>query len=299
MPEEGVFGSGEMDPKDWTEGESTTPEPQAQAPQQGEPAQGQPVEGNQAPQPSEGQPEPASEPVPQEGQPEPSQAMLAGKFKDPSELERGYKELEKTLGKQGDELSQLRQQNQQLYLYLQQMNNQQQQPVQQPQPQAQEQTDPQAWFDELQRKGPAAVQEIVNREVERQARQLGEGIQQIVAPLYQHYQGQQLQDQVREQIHTAAQKYSDFGEYAQDAVAVVKENPMLLTLPDGAERAYREAKLRRLEQQNQQQVSSAQKRAAQMPSTGASRPGGQQKSAEDIIRERIFGTANNAPGVFG
>lgn len=259
----------------------------SQAPEQGEPQ-------SQAPD-NTGQPQGSVDDPSQQGQPD-------GQFKSPEDLARSYQELRSAYNRRDEEISQLRQQNQQLMAYLQQAMYagypQQGQPQQQAPAQAQEQqVDPEQWMEELQRKGPAAVQEIVNREVEKQARELGVGLQQLLTPLFQYYQVAQYRDGINAQIRQLAQKYPDAGQYADEMEKVAKENVNLLLLPNGAEMIYQAAKLRVLESQNRQQQSHAQKRAAQMPSTGASRPG-PQPTPEDIIRQQVFGAVGKPQGIF-
>src|SRR5690606_21481929 len=143
-----------------------------------EPSQAPGLETPQAQAPDTGQPEGSVDDGSQQGQPE-----VSGQFKSLEDLQRSYQELRSAYNRRDQAISQLRQQNQQLMAYLQQLmysGYQQGQPQQQAPAQSQQQVDPEQWFEELQRKGPAAVQEIVNREVQRQAQELLVGLQQML-----------------------------------------------------------------------------------------------------------------------
>ena len=287
-----IFGSLEESANDQAPQMEGQPDQQAaqepsQAPDQGEP---------QAQAPDTGQPDGSVDDGSQQGQPESSQ------FKSLEDLEKSYRELRSAYNRRDEEISQLRQQNQMLMAYLQQLMGsgfQQGQPQQQAPAQAQQQqVDPEQWFEELQRKGPEAVREIVNREVERQARELTVGLQQLLTPLFQHYQMSALREGIQTQLMQVAQKYPDVAQYTDEIEKAARENPNLLLLPNGVEMMYQIAKLRVMERQNQQQQSQVQKKAAQMPSTGASRPG-PQPTPEDIIRQQVFGVAGSPQGIFG
>lgn len=294
---EAIFGFSEEESENQTapqvEGQ---PEPQAQEP---EPNQAPDTEGSQTQAPDTGQPQEVSVDVSSEqGQPDSGQ-----QFKSAEDLEKSYQELRSAYNRRDEEISQLRHQNQQLMAYLQQVaysGYQQGQPQQQQAPaqDSQQQVDPEQWFEELQNKGPAAIQEIVNREIQKQAQDLGSGLQQLLAPLYQHYQMSQLREGIQSQVQQVAQKYPDVAQYADEMEQVAKESPHLLMTPNGAEMIYKAAKLRALESQSQKTNTQVQKRAAQMPSTGASRPG-PQPTPEDIVRQQVFGSTGTTQGIFG
>lgn len=276
------------------------PDGQGQPDQQTqEPSQAPKLETPQAQAPDTGQPEDSVDDGSQQGQPE-----VSGQFKSLEDLQRSYQELRSAYNRRDQEISQLRQQNQQLLAYLQQLmysGYQQGQPQQQaPAQSQQQQVDPEQWFEELQRKGPAAVQEIVNREVQRQAQELLVGLQQMLIPLYQQYQVSSMRENFNSQANQLVAKYPDAPKYAGEMTKLVQEQPHLVQLamlPNGMEMLYQAAKLRVLESQNKEQQNQVQKKAAQMPSTGASRPG-PQPTVEDIIRQQVFGASGSTKGIF-
>lgn len=274
------------------EGEGT----EGQAPREGispdirsDPLQGgQPVEGREEDTPS--------------GEP---QRLYAGKFDSPDKLEQSYEELQRKLGQQGNALGQMQQQYNQLLQYVQQMQVAQQTTPRTQQAEPAQQVDPGRFIEDLEARGPAVIEELVNRIVTQRWAQegevLGQGIAQTLQPLYQHYMQSQLRESVQGQINSARSKHNDFDDYREDVKRIIGEQPQLLSLPTGVEVAYQMAKAQRGGQQTaaMQQMTAAQKRAAQMPSSGAGgRPQQQQISPEDAIRQAVFGTPNSQ-GVFG
>src|SRR5690625_371589 len=302
MPEEQpIFGVNEE------EGFGTTP-------QEGTPAESDPEQ--QAP-PREGEP-PALPVDPHEGQPtggggdtdpqgEP-QRLYAGKFDSPEKLEQSYEELQRKLGQQGNALGQMQQQYNQLVQYIQQTQMQQRQvpPPQQAGPA--QQVDPARFIEELESKGPSVIEEMINRAVTERLTQegevLGQSLQQVLQPLYAQDAEGQLRQAVQGQMNRSEERRGDFDEYREDVKRIFGEQPQLLQSPMGVETAYLMARNQRggiaPQTAAMQQVTAAQKRAAQMPSsgTGVARQQQQQISPEDAIKQGIFG-APNAKGVFG
>src|SRR5690625_2486731 len=211
-------------------------------------------------------------------------------------------------GKKENALAKMQQQHTQLVQYIQQPRMQQRQvpPPQQAGPA--QQVDPARFIEDLESKGPSVIEEMINRAVTERLTQegevLGQSLQQVLQPLYAQYAEGQLRQAVQGQINSARQKYGDFDEYREDVKRIFGEQPQLLQSPMGVETAYLMARNQRggiaAQTAAMQQVTAAQKRAAQMPSsgTGVARQQQQQISTEDAIKQGIFG-APNAKGVFG
>lgn len=308
----GIFGDGFPDED---EGQALDGQPAASSSdgQPGAGPEGQPTEGSEPAAPS-GQPQQTPEGGPaQTGQPEADAEVdwtFGGQFKDPAALAKSYKEARAKLSQRDEEREALRQyalqaqmQLQQMAQYIQMLQMQPQQQPQSLQPDQQQagiELDSNRWLEDFYSRGPEAVLELVRGELDRQAQQLGMGLQQVLAPIQQFVQSEQQLRQEAMNIAQTAKKYPDFYEYEEELAQIFRDQPMLKLMPDGPETAYQMAKAQRSQKQAaqmQQQQTITQKQAARMPASTGSRPG-VAKSIEDQIKESLFG-ADPKGGLFG
>jgi len=249
----------------------------------------------------------------------PGQKLWAGKYQTPEDLERGYEELQRKLGEQGQQLGTLQQQYQQLLAYLQQAQAVQgyQQPAAQHPAQKLREPEPAMSPDEflnkLESEGPKVVEQLAERVarriLEQEGQAIGQALGQLLGPMYQYYTQAQLQEHFRGQIKSLKSKYQDFDEYRRDMFEVIKEQPVLAMQPGGLELAYLAAKARKAQTVQQQvpqtaaiqQAMNTVKKAAQMPAPTAGNASRQQAqpSPEEIIKRQIFGDPGQPQGIFG
>lgn len=256
---------------------------------------------------------------------------------EPQKLEEAYRQAEQELGKTSDvdkarwQLNAIRQENEQMKQYMNQLQQAYQQQIQQIQqqmqrgPQEQQQGQPQqqeepnvdAWLDRLYRDGPKAVdelvqkrlQEIQNQEQQPQTKEASEEQQDPVKQVQQQWEQKQkvqkMQNFYASQVNELQQKYGqDFENLRQKTAEIVRNNKYYAYMPNGFERAYLRAKresgakpAQPQQVSQQQQQNNVLKNAARMPGTTGRMPQ-QQMSQEDMVRQQIFG-GQTKKGVFG
>jgi len=249
----------------------------------------------------------------------PGQKLWAGKYQTPEDLERGYEELQRKLGEQGQQLGTLQQQYQQLLAYLQQTQAVQgyQQPAAQHPAQKLRELEPamspDEFLDKLESEGPKVVEQLAERVarrlLEQEGQVIGQALGQLLGPMYQHYMQAQLREHFQGQINSLKSKYQDFDEYRRDMFEVIKEQPVLAMQSGGLELAYLAAKARKAQTVQQQvpqtaaiqQAMNTVKKAAQMPAPTAGNASRQQAqpSPEEVIKRQIFGDPGQPQGIFG
>jgi hypothetical protein len=228
---------------------------------------------------------------------------------------RGFQNLNSTLGRQSQELGQLRQQNTMLMQIIQQGGVQQpfyQAPGQTLPPAygpqryapAQQQTpqkrDPQKVWESIAEDPEKAIAELVQPLVEQRLQQqqalLGAAMQQFTAPLQpiaQQWQMQQVQQQLehsfREQVDHLAIEYPDMPDFIEDMKAQVAQNPQVLAIPGALEKIYKAVRHDRMNNQAQTQRTTATKKAARMPQTTASRIPG---NTNDKLVDELLGPSS-------
>ncbi len=264
---------------------------------------------------------------------------------DPEKLEDAYQQAQQQLGQTSDidqtrsKLSQMEEENQKLkqltktyQAYLQRMmapqrmgqphpqqpQQFQQQPPQQQAPHAQmpqqpqqqeEEYDPDQFFDEFYKKGPEAIQKIVEKSIQKYQQPQ----QPQAPPTHQNFGQYQQPQQPRPNVDYSKQvmelknKYGqDFEEMKEDVGQVLKDpkNRYLLHLDDGMERAFNKAKLQRRRSQREEAKKKAEshqmevfKNAAQI-SPGQARTGERRLGQEEWEKKQIFDQARGK-GFFG
>ena len=326
MPE-GIFGPDLAADQEEPQAQDEEPEAEEAA---GQPEPAQEGEGEQAEGPAEGA----------EGEPGPSEQQatggedwtLGGRFKKPEDLAKSYRELERLLGRHGQELGALRQQVAQYQAILAQYQQAlaqagqyvgQGQPAAAPQVaaphppsqsvQAAEDEDPQKWIDQLYAEGPRAVDKRVEaklrRELEEHRRWIAEQLarieqaaKQAITPIQRFAQEEAIRTWLEQQEAALRNELSQQGlnldDYADDVVAVIREDPSLLSTREPLRRAFEVALARKMAKMASSQATQAAKKVARMPSSTGSRPS-PPKSDEDRIRAEVFGGGEEAKGIFG
>lgn len=180
---------------------------------------------------------------------------------------------------------------------------------------ADEEVDPNKWLDEFYEKGPKAV----DARVEARARKiveemLNQASQQYIAPLAQSMQvilgfvqSEATRRAFAQMAQEAAKGKDDFNDLRQEMEAVIKEQPHILLMAQFGQNpyeiAYQEAKRRKAQDQQQQQIEAAQKKGAQMPRpTAASRREPQPQDPEKAYVRALFGldgSGRSTQGIFG
>jgi hypothetical protein len=272
------------------------PEPTVeQAPAEGDPAdeQAQDWDGEEVDETAE------AEVQPEEEQPK----KYFGKWNSEEEADKGVKNLYSTLGRQSNELGQLRQQNQALQQQMMQLvaaaQYAQQQAYSQPAP-AQptpQKVDPQAWWEKATNDPHSAIAEVIQPTLQQALQQqqavIGAAMQQYMAqfaPILQQQQMMQVQGQLergfREQAEHLALEYPDVAEYVDAIKAQVDQNPQVLMIPGALEKLYKAAKADAITSGQAAQRSAAAKKAARMPQSNAGRV---QTNSHDKIVDDLLG----------
>src|SRR5690606_12592663 len=150
----------------------------------------------------------------------PGQKLWAGKYQTPEDLERSYQELQRKLGEQGQQLGMMQQQYQQLLSYLQQLQTMQgyQQPQQPSAHKQLRELESAMSTDEILKKleseGPKVVEQVAEsvarRILEQDGQAIGEGLGQLLGPMYQYCMQAQLREHHQGQINSLKSKYQDF-----------------------------------------------------------------------------------------
>lgn len=170
--------------------------------------------------------------------------------------------------------------------------------------------DPGEWLDKLYEQGPELIRQMVQAEAKRiideQGAILGQGLQQILSPVFQttaQIQKERTLNQWKEtfdsQIKELKEADKDFADIAPEMEAVIKRNPQILYSvdpqgkPNGMHVAYMLAKTMR----EQSGVSSAAKQAARMPSSSGSIV--QKQNDNDNLVDAALGSLGESGGVFG
>lgn len=240
---------------------------------------------------SEGEPEQD----PQQQQPQ----RIFGKYNSIEEATEGYKNMEAFIGRQGQEIGQLRQQNQMLMQLLQQAGQLMGQPQNVPGGnQTQQQEDPEKLWEELANNPKEAIAKIVQPMLQQQQQVIGAAMQQFVAPLQPVVQNvqqeqvkSQLQNEFKQQFQTLVQQYPDVAEYMDDMAREVQKNPMFLLVPGAIEQLYKSVRHDRI----QSGQAMRNKRMAKMPSSGGGRVN---TSGNDKLLDEYLGPPSSG-GIWG
>lgn len=173
----------------------------------------------------------------------------------------------------------------------------------------------QQWLERFYGEPTRAVRELIREEFQRQWYQQGQVLGQALAPYVSYIERQRVREAMAQRVARFRESHPDLDEYQEEFLQVLREHPDLAAYPPegdqdrGLERVYQLAKARKLLSQANQQSQpetvgpapaspEANKRAARMPAPTGARTLTGQKSPDEAIREAIFGTANEAQGVF-
>lgn len=315
------------------ETESQDPEDSEGEPESTEPEEGvdddgpEEDEGESEDEPAEAADEPGEEPK-EAGEEDWS---MGGQFKTPADLARSYREQKALMGRQAYELGQLRsqvaqlaQQAQQYQAYLANPQNilaaaerirAAQAPQSSPALESEELPDPAQWLERFYQEGPKAVAQLMEK---REARllqriheleaRMGQGLTQIeqaarqaVAPAQQYAALEQmragLQQQEQELRAELKKQGVNLDDYADDVVAVMKENKEFFRFPNGLRLAFDIARARRPAPKPN---ATARKKAARVTASLGSRPRQTKPDPDQRIVDEIFGSdGDGSKGVFG
>lgn len=223
---------------------------------------------------------------------------IFGKYDSIEQAEEGFRNLSATLGRQSQELGQLRQYVQLLQGILQGNVQQQQQQVAQQSQQTQPQIDPAKLWEQLAENPQETIVQLVSPLVEQRIAQeralLGQAMQNMMAPVQpvlQQWQHQQMAVQVenafRQQVQEVSQRYPDFPEYVEEMRKRIQANPQILAIPGAFEIVYKAVKQDAAANQARAGRSRATKAAARLPRTGARTI--QQRGGNDALVEDALG----------
>ena len=264
------------------------------------------------------------EPVAEQPAEQPDQPLLAGKYKDPADLEKGYEELKGLLDRQAAELGELRQQVQA--------------PVQQPAqiPVTQETVD---WLDEQSFQNPRETvlwarqadptgflyQRAIDNwyeadprgaaqfELDARTYQAQEELVGTIAPMLQPLVEQMQQQQFNDAMASVAAEFPDFGEVAPQLLEVASESPEIAPLLQKGDLASKQKVLRNLYFQAKGRQAAAGHVAANQVSSGAVQaklaaqvavpsgttgPSDGSVSAQEKWLQSVFDPAANAAGYY-
>lgn len=173
-----------------------------------------------------------------------------------------------------------------------------------------EDEDPQEWLDRLYQQGPKLIRQMIQDEAMRilneQGAIFGQGLSQILAPVFETTAQLQYQRAVEQwktifdaQAEELKKEVDDFDDLREEMANVIKRNPHILYSldpqgkPNGLHVAYLIAKSMASQNGNAQAV----KKAARMPSSsGAIVP---KKDEREALVDAALGSLEGSGGVFG
>lgn len=218
-------------------------------------------------------------------------ALILGKFKSQSDLEKAYRELEKKSGKDSTEKARLRKE---LDEFRQRHPSTADLEPEKDELEELRKLDPQKWVDLLYQ-GPAPVVDILEKVVDRRTKAIREQVQ------VQHYETQ---------VERFRRANPDLDDYSDEMAAFFEAHPALARESDALEVAYKAVKLDRLlsqtiprieaDETNARAKAAAAKSAARMPG-GATvkQPPGKEPTPEEAARAALLAEDKKARGIFG
>jgi protein tyrosine phosphatase (PTP) superfamily phosphohydrolase (DUF442 family) len=226
--------------------------------------------------------------------------LFAGKYKTVEDMEKAYLESQKNFHAGRQEQGALKREIEEIKSLL--VAKPQEQPKQ-PTPQEQAQN-----AEVLRQRLMYEPEKVIEEMAEERARNIVDTkLSEVLGPVLPSIQRQARADQISQQVQQYWADHPDHEPYKEAMAEIITQNPQLMRDPNWIGQTYLMAKIADLETKlnnpgkpAKKMVDPAQKKAAAVSASAGAKAstGGEKKSDEDLLKDKLFGSAQEGRAMF-
>lgn len=263
-----------------------------------DPVEPEPAEPVEPAEPDPAEPVEPGEPDPVEpGEPE---RLFAGKYKTVEDMENAYLESQKNFHADRQEKGALKREIEEIKTLL---VAKPPEPQRQPSPQEQAQN-----TEILRQRLMYEPEKVIEEMAEERAKSIVDAkLKEVLDPVLPSIQNMARADQINKQVQQYWVDHPEHKEYADQMAEIIAQNPQLMRDPNWIGQTYLMAKIADLETRlnsptkpAKKTVDPAQKKAAAVSASAGVKgsASGEKKSDEDLLKDKLFGSAQEGRAMF-
>ena len=248
---------------------------------------------------AEEEPKEELEEEPAEGKPA-EERLFAGKYKTVEDMENAYLESQKNFHADRQEKGALKRELEEIKTLL---VAKPPEPQRQPTPQEQAQK-----TENLRQRLMYEPEKVIEEMAEERAKNIVDAkLKEVLDPVLPSIQNMARADQINKQVQQYWVEHPEHQEYADQMAEIITKNPQLMRDPNWIGQTYLMAKIADLETRLnapakpvKKTVDPAQKKAAAVSASAGVKAatGGEKKSDEDLLKDKLFGSAQEGRAMF-